>query len=58
LDEVIGLQFSYSYSSPAQLGDKKDAFERDLRQALTNFNPGGTFDELVCTEAIIATRPH
>ncbi|MEV5507874.1 class I SAM-dependent methyltransferase [Streptomyces orinoci] len=57
LDEVIGLQFSYSYSSPAQLGAHKDAFERDLRQALTEFNPTGTFDEVVRTEAIIATRP-
>ncbi|MGW2850497.1 class I SAM-dependent methyltransferase [Streptomyces sp. NPDC001215] len=51
LDSVIGLQFSYSYSSPAQLGEHKDAFERDLRQALAQFNPGGNFDELVRTEA-------
>ncbi|MFE4054919.1 class I SAM-dependent methyltransferase [Streptomyces sp. NPDC059096] len=57
LDEVIGLQFSYSYSSPAQLGGQKDAFEHDLRQALTDFSPAGTFDEVVRTEAIIATRP-
>ncbi|MFV2216373.1 class I SAM-dependent methyltransferase [Actinomadura sp. LOL_016] len=57
LDEVIGLQFSYSYSSPAQLGDRKDAFEHDLRQALTDFAPAGTFDEVVRTEAIIAGRP-
>ncbi|MFE5592930.1 class I SAM-dependent methyltransferase [Streptomyces sp. NPDC056549] len=56
LDSVIGLQFSYSYSSPAQLGDRKDAFENDLRQALSDFNPAGTYDELVRTEAIIATR--
>ncbi|WP_250853622.1 hypothetical protein [Streptomyces rhizosphaericus] len=51
------MQFSYSLSSPAQLGDRKDAFERDLRQALTGFNPEDRFDELVRTEAIIATRP-
>ncbi|MFC4466885.1 hypothetical protein ACFPH6_20535 [Streptomyces xiangluensis] len=57
LDEVVGLQFSYSYSSPAQLGDQKDAFERDMRRALTEFSPAGTFDELVRTEAIVATRP-
>ncbi|MFG3227632.1 class I SAM-dependent methyltransferase [Kitasatospora sp. NPDC048194] len=57
LDEVVGLQFSYSYSSPAQLGDQKDAFERDLREALTAFSPQGRFDELIRTEAIIATRP-
>ncbi len=57
LDEVVGLQFSYSYSSPAQLGDQKDAFERDLRKALTFYNPEGCFDELIRTEAIVATRP-
>ncbi|WP_367140957.1 MULTISPECIES: class I SAM-dependent methyltransferase [Streptomyces] len=57
LDEVVGLQFSYSYSSPAQLDDHKDAFERDLRQALTEFNPDGIFDEVVRTEAIVASRP-
>ncbi|MGW4788593.1 class I SAM-dependent methyltransferase [Streptomyces sp. NPDC004230] len=57
LDEAIGLQFSYSYSSAAQLGNQKDAFERDVCRALTEFSPGGTFDELVRTEAIVATRP-
>ncbi|OIJ91680.1 class I SAM-dependent methyltransferase [Streptomyces colonosanans] len=57
LDQVVGLQFSYSYSSPAQFGDKKAAFEEDLRRALTEFSPEGGFDELVRTEAIIATRP-
>ena len=36
----------------------RDAFERDLRQALTVFDPDGSFDdEVVRTEAIIATRP-
>ncbi|MFI6350248.1 class I SAM-dependent methyltransferase [Streptomyces sp. NPDC050560] len=57
LDDVVGLQFSYSYSSPAQLGDRKNAFERDLRQALTEFSPAGVFHEVVRTEAITATRP-
>ncbi|MDH2390131.1 hypothetical protein QCN29_15290 [Streptomyces sp. HNM0663] len=57
LDEVIGLQFSYSYSSLAQLGDDKDDFERDLRRALTELNPDGVVNEVVRTEAIVATRP-
>ncbi|WP_067479470.1 class I SAM-dependent methyltransferase [Actinomadura hibisca] len=57
LDQLIGLQFSYSYSSPAQLGPAKDAFKTDLRAALTHAEPGGQFDEVVRTEAIIATRP-
>ncbi|HUY49248.1 MAG TPA: class I SAM-dependent methyltransferase [Streptosporangiaceae bacterium] len=57
LDEVVGLQYSYSYSSPAQLGDRKDAFDRDLRAALLQFSPDGHYSETVRTEAIIATRP-
>ncbi|MFC5800754.1 class I SAM-dependent methyltransferase [Streptomyces formicae] len=57
VDDVIGYVFSLSYSSPAQLGDKKDAFERDLREVLLAFSPEGRFDEIIRTEAIIATRP-
>jgi ubiquinone/menaquinone biosynthesis C-methylase UbiE len=57
LDDVIGLQFSYSYSSPAQLGPDKDSFETDLRRALTEAEPSGKFNELVRTEAIIGARP-
>jgi ubiquinone/menaquinone biosynthesis C-methylase UbiE len=56
LDEVVGLQFSYSYSSPAQLGPDRSAFEADVREALAAAYPDGRFEELVRTEAIIATR--
>ncbi|WP_275560532.1 hypothetical protein [Streptomyces sp. 5-6(2022)] len=55
-DHRARFHVTSSYSSPAQLGDRKDAFERDLRQALTDFNPDGRFEELVRTEVIIATR--
>lgn len=57
MDEVIGWVFSLSYSSPAQLGEKKEAFEQDLRAALLTFDSSGRFDEVIRTEAIIATRP-
>ncbi|MFB7999723.1 class I SAM-dependent methyltransferase [Streptomyces sp. NPDC056002] len=57
VDDVVGWVFSLSYSSPAQLGQKKDAFEQDLRTALLGFAPSGQFDEVIRTEAIIATRP-
>ena len=57
VDEVIGWVFSLSYSSPAQLGTHKHAFEADLRAALLAFAPCGLFDEVIRTEAIIATRP-
>ncbi len=56
LDDVIGLQFSYSFSAPALLGDRKPAFEQDLRNALTRTHPDGRFLELVRTEAITARR--
>ncbi|MFI8304688.1 hypothetical protein ACIF80_14755 [Streptomyces sp. NPDC085927] len=57
VDEVLGWIFSLSYSSPAQLGEKKDAFEQDLRAALLAFAPSGRFDEVLHTEVVIATTP-
>ncbi|GAA2143350.1 class I SAM-dependent methyltransferase [Kitasatospora kazusensis] len=62
VDQVIGLQLSFSFSSPAALGPDRPAFERDLRAALTGFQPDGrsgaaSFDERVRTEVVIATRP-
>lgn len=56
LDQVTGLQFSYSYSAPALLGGNKDAYEADLRAALTAANPSGRYTQVIRTEAIIATR--
>ena len=57
LNQLIGLQFSYSYSSPAQLGPDKDAFECELRRKLSAYSPEGRYTETTHTEAIIATRP-
>lgn len=57
-DDIIGLQLSYSYSSPAQLGEARPHFERDLRAALDALEPSGNFVENIRTEAIIAVRPH
>ncbi|MFD9271327.1 class I SAM-dependent methyltransferase [Streptomyces goshikiensis] len=57
LDELIGLQYSFSYSSPAVLGTRQAAFEELLRRELTAFSPNGTFENTVPIEAVIATRP-
>jgi ubiquinone/menaquinone biosynthesis C-methylase UbiE len=57
LDELVGLQFSNSYSTPVQLGDRREAFERDLRQALLDHDRAGRYEETIRTEALIATRP-
>ncbi|MFE4973463.1 class I SAM-dependent methyltransferase [Kitasatospora sp. NPDC056651] len=56
LDEVIGLQFSHSAFTPARLGRRRDAFERDLRAALAGFGPDGRFEQTVRTEALTARR--
>ncbi|GLX41310.1 hypothetical protein Sros01_73830 [Streptomyces roseochromogenus] len=58
VDEVVGLQLSYSFTSPAALGPHRPAFEHDLRQALTALRPeDGLFEERIRTEAVIARRP-
>ncbi|UPT46838.1 MULTISPECIES: hypothetical protein [Streptomyces] len=55
-EELIGLQLSNSYSTPAQLGEQKEPFEEDLRRALLAYDPLGRYEETIRTEALIATR--
>lgn len=57
VDQLVGLQFSLSYSSPALFGDRKEAFASELRQALLDHDPGGTYVRTVPVWATIATRP-
>ncbi|MGW0704160.1 class I SAM-dependent methyltransferase [Streptomyces sp. NPDC002867] len=57
LEELIGLQLSNSFSTPAQLGERREAFEEDLRRALLKFDSSGRYEETIHTEALIATRP-
>lgn len=55
LDDLIGLQFSMSYTSPEVLGPRKAAYERDLRAALLACSPSGVFHHarrVVCTVAV------
>ncbi|MGC5041040.1 class I SAM-dependent methyltransferase [Streptomyces sp. DT73] len=54
--ELIGLQLSNSYSTPAQLGPRRQAFEEDLRRALLAHDPSGRYEETIRTEVLIATR--
>ncbi|MER5302144.1 methyltransferase domain-containing protein [Streptomyces lasiicapitis] len=57
LDELVGLQLSNSYSTPAQLGPRREEFEHDLRRALTAFDPSGRYPETIHTQALFAVRP-
>ncbi|MFQ6331515.1 hypothetical protein ACLMAL_36070 (plasmid) [Nocardia sp. CWNU-33] len=61
IDSVVGLQFSFSYSTPAQFSDEnaRAAFESNLRAALVDrFGSEAVLTEHLTTELIIATRPN
>ncbi|MFI9595652.1 class I SAM-dependent methyltransferase [Nonomuraea sp. NPDC052265] len=57
VDGLIGLQLSYSYSSPARLGDRLPAFVMALRRALLDDNPAGRWEQRLATEVLVARRP-
>ncbi|MGW0806144.1 class I SAM-dependent methyltransferase [Nonomuraea sp. NPDC002799] len=57
VDGLVGLQLSYSYSSPARLGDQLPAFVKTLRQALLADNPAGEWEQQLVTEVLVARRP-
>ncbi len=56
VEQVIGYCFSTSCCSPKLLGDSKEAFEDDLRRALTALEPSGLFFEPVELEAFLLFR--
>ncbi|MFB6479613.1 class I SAM-dependent methyltransferase [Streptomyces virginiae] len=57
VDQVIGLQFARTSSHPTLLGDRKDAFASELRRALLDHDPGGTYTRTVTVAVTVATRP-
>lgn len=57
LDEVSGLQLSYSFSTPALLGDRVAAFTDDVRAAILALHPDGVVTEAFRVEVLIARRP-
>lgn len=56
-DQVIGRIFSTSFANPAVLGEKKEAFENDLRETLTQINPEGLFEKMDEYYLFLARRP-
>jgi hypothetical protein len=54
---VTGLQLSYSFSTPALLGDNAPAFSRDIRAAVLDLHPAGVVTEPFRVEVLIAARP-
>jgi SAM-dependent methyltransferase len=55
-DDIVGLAFSLSTSAPQKLGDRKEAFERELRARLASLSPDGRFTEIAEAYALIARR--
>ncbi|MFC1954825.1 class I SAM-dependent methyltransferase [Chloroflexota bacterium] len=56
LGEVIGNLYSTSMTNPHVLGNKKEAFEKDLREALMKVNPSGIFSSEGDLAAILAWK--
>jgi ubiquinone/menaquinone biosynthesis C-methylase UbiE len=55
-DDVVGLAYSLSTSAPQKLGEKKAAFEAELRAALAALSPEGQFTEIAEMGALTARR--
>jgi SAM-dependent methyltransferase len=56
VDEIVGLAYSLSTSAPQKLGERRAAFEVDLRAALSGLSPDGRFTEIAEMSALIARR--
>lgn len=56
IDRIVGFVYSTSFVSIPVLGDKKEPFEADLRQRLTELDPAGKFREPVTTRIMMAWK--
>jgi ubiquinone/menaquinone biosynthesis C-methylase UbiE len=56
IDDFVGFLYSTSYCSPYVLGTKREAFERDLREALGRLSPGSSFTQNERFGAILAWK--
>jgi SAM-dependent methyltransferase len=57
IDDIVGRAFSMSTCSPDRLGDRREAFATQLRAALHDQSPDGTFTEVAELVALLARRP-
>lgn len=57
LDQLLAWQFSQAHSSFPVLGDQREAYEQDLRNALNAFEPAGRFIETSQAHLLIGRRP-
>ena len=56
VDEAVGLQFTYSFSTPAVFGPRAAEFASQARVAILALHPGGTVREPFRMEVLVAGR--
>lgn len=57
VDEAVGLQFTYSFSTPARFAERAEAFARDARAEILALHPDGRVTEPFRLEVLVASRP-
>ncbi len=57
VDEAVGLQFTYSFSTPAMFGDRAQRFAADARATILDLHPTGYVTEPFRVEVLVASRP-
>ncbi|HEV7204762.1 MAG TPA: class I SAM-dependent methyltransferase [Jatrophihabitans sp.] len=57
VDAAVGLQFTYSFSTPELFGDRAAAFAAEAREAILALHPDGLVIEPFRMEVLIAARP-
>ena len=57
IEDILGYLYSTSFSSKRVLGDRIDAFEKDLRQALAALSEGAAFKQRIEFTAISTRKP-
>jgi SAM-dependent methyltransferase len=56
VDDIVGLAYSTSVSAHQELGDRREAFEAELRKELMALSPDGRFREIAEVRALVARR--
>lgn len=57
VDEAVGLQFTYSFSTPALFGDRAHQFAADVGTTILAMHPNGHVSEPFRVEVLVASRP-
>jgi SAM-dependent methyltransferase len=57
IEQAVGLQFTYSFSTPAVFGDRAHEFAADARAAILTLHQDGYVTEPFRMEVLVATRP-